>query len=272
MVKIVEYRIRMPLSVEEYRRGQLYAIAKMSMEQSSAGDGVEILVNEPFENEELGKGQYTKKIYHASQRLPPFFKKFIPTKLLDFHEEAWNAYPYCKTIITCPYFGEKFGMSIISMHKEGTFSPEEDEENIHKLSEKVLKKRQAKYIDIAHDKPEKYQKETDPKLYKIEKSDPPRGPFTEEKWWKDHKPGMTCYKLVTVKCSVIPTSLVQKQVEKKILEVQKGIFLDVHRKLTCTANEWIELDEDAIRALEEEVKKRNDELFKAQKAEAEEKK
>lgn len=234
----------------------------MSAEQSNAGEGVEILKNEPFENPELGKGQYTKKIYHAGQRLPPLIKKFVPAKMLDFHEEAWNAYPYCKTIITCPYFGDKFGMSIISMHKEGSFSQEQDEQNIHKLNEKVLKKRTAKYIDISHDKPDKYVKETDPKLYSLDKIEPKRGPLVSQDWWKEEKTTMTCYKMVTIKCSVLPSGLIQKQVEKKVLEIQKSIFLDVHRKMFCTSNEWINMTEEDIRNLEDSVKKRNDELYK----------
>lgn len=37
--------------------------------------------------------------------------------MLDFHEEAWNAFPNCKTVISCPYLGEKFSMIITSGHK-----------------------------------------------------------------------------------------------------------------------------------------------------------
>ena len=38
----------------------------MSKEETSGGEGVEVLKNEPFENE-LGKGQYTYKIYHVAK-------------------------------------------------------------------------------------------------------------------------------------------------------------------------------------------------------------
>mmetsp|Transcript_7331 Transcript_7331/g.27424 ORF Transcript_7331/g.27424 Transcript_7331/m.27424 type:complete len:244 (+) Transcript_7331:565-1296(+) len=243
----------------------------MSQEESNAGEGVEIKVNEPFENKELGNGQYTKKIYHAGQRLPAFLKKFVPSKMLDFHEEAWNAYPYCKTIITCPYFGEKFGMSIISQHKAGAFSPNEDEQNIHKLSEKVLKKRTVKYIDIAADKPEKYTKETDPKLHKLDKVQPPRGPLTADDWWNKEQTTMTCYKLVTVKCAILP-GILTKQIEKKILDLQRLIFLQVHRKLYCTGDEWIDLTAAQIKELEDEVQRKNDELYKNLAAEQKESK
>ena len=65
---IKEYRIPLPMSVEEYRIAQLYMIAKKSKQESKgadsgkqtefvdlqrnmtflAGSGVEILVNEPY--------------------------------------------------------------------------------------------------------------------------------------------------------------------------------------------------------------------------------
>lgn len=41
-------------------------VIEASREETGGGDGVEIHVNEPYENEEMGKGQYTKKTYHLS--------------------------------------------------------------------------------------------------------------------------------------------------------------------------------------------------------------
>ena len=40
------------------------------MEETSGDSGVEILKNEPYENEEMGKGQYTYKIYHLGRYGP----------------------------------------------------------------------------------------------------------------------------------------------------------------------------------------------------------
>ena len=46
---IKEYRIPMPVSVDEYKIGQLYAVAEASKKETGGGEGVEVLVNEPFE-------------------------------------------------------------------------------------------------------------------------------------------------------------------------------------------------------------------------------
>ena len=57
----------MHVMCKQYRIGQLYLIAKHCHEQSQAGDGVEVIKNEPCEDETHGKGRYTEKRIHISQ-------------------------------------------------------------------------------------------------------------------------------------------------------------------------------------------------------------
>lgn len=45
-------------------------------------------------------GQYTYKIYHLASKVPAFIRLLAPKGSLEIHEEAWNAYPYCRTVIT----------------------------------------------------------------------------------------------------------------------------------------------------------------------------
>lgn len=52
MVFTKEYRIAMPLTVSEYHIGQLYMIARHSLEQSHGGEGVEVVENRPCEENE----------------------------------------------------------------------------------------------------------------------------------------------------------------------------------------------------------------------------
>jgi len=33
-------------------------------------------------------------------KVPTFVQYIVPKGMLEIHEEAWNAYPYCKTVIT----------------------------------------------------------------------------------------------------------------------------------------------------------------------------
>lgn len=85
---------------------------KKSREESSGhGSGVEIIVNEPYDDGPGGNGQYTRKIYHVGSHLPGWIKGLLPKSALTVEEEAWNAYPFTKTRYTCP-FVEKFSLEI----------------------------------------------------------------------------------------------------------------------------------------------------------------
>ncbi|XP_062915342.1 phosphatidylinositol transfer protein 5-like [Mobula hypostoma] len=91
-----EYRICMPLTVEEYRIGQLYTISKHSHEQSDKGEGVEVVKNEPHEDPVHGKGQFTEKRVHLSSKLPSWARAVVP-RIFYITEKAWNYYPYTIT-------------------------------------------------------------------------------------------------------------------------------------------------------------------------------
>ncbi|XP_077867037.1 cytoplasmic phosphatidylinositol transfer protein 1-like [Saccoglossus kowalevskii] len=91
-----EFRVCMPLTVEEYNIGQLYMIAKHSHEQSEKGEGVEVIKNEPHEDPKHGTGRYTEKRIHLSNRLPSWVRAVIP-RIFYITEKAWNYYPYTVT-------------------------------------------------------------------------------------------------------------------------------------------------------------------------------
>ena len=157
MVLIKEFRITLPMSVEEYNIGQLYNVAEVSRNETGGGEGVEVLKNEPFENVPLlggrfSTGQYTKKIYHLASKVPflvrSLAQSLAPSGSLEVHEEAWNAYPYCKTVLTNPgYMKENFVIKIESFYK-----PSRGEEvNVHELTPEVLKQVEVIQIDIAKD-------------------------------------------------------------------------------------------------------------------------
>ncbi|KAJ2778465.1 hypothetical protein GGI18_004054, partial [Coemansia linderi] len=160
MVLVKEYRIINNCTVDEYRIAQLYAVAKMSMNETGSGEGVEVIVNEPYDNEK-GKGQYTKKIYNFAR------------------QEAWNAYPHCLTVMTSPFIGSVFKVVTETMH----VGDRGETENALNLDAKVLAQRIIDDIDVTNDKEiGAYKESEDPKLYKSTKTG--RGPLTAEDWRK----------------------------------------------------------------------------------------
>ncbi|CAF2391660.1 unnamed protein product [Rotaria sp. Silwood2] len=190
---ITEFRIVLPMAVEEYQAAQLFATIEVSKQNTGGGEGVQILANEPFQKSMaeafLGKynsGQYTRKIYHFGSRVPAFVRLIFKDSNLAMHEEAWNAYPYCKTVITNPYMKENMIIDISTLHL-----PDRGEsENVHQLTGDELKKRHVVSINIAekvnrHD----YKPEEDPEKFHSEKTG--RGPLlSSEPWYKSCEPHM----------------------------------------------------------------------------------
>lgn len=60
-MRLVEYRIFMPLTLEENLRGQIWSFSEVSRVNTSGGEGVEVLVNENFQLPKLADGRINYK-------------------------------------------------------------------------------------------------------------------------------------------------------------------------------------------------------------------
>nr|XP_021525615.1 membrane-associated phosphatidylinositol transfer protein 2 isoform X6 [Aotus nancymaae] len=194
---IKEYRIPLPMTVEEYRIAQLYMIQKKSRNETyGEGSGVEILENRPYTDGPGGSGQYTHKVYHVGMHIPSWFRSILPKAALRVVEESWNAYPYTRTRFTCP-FVEKFSIDIETFYKTDAG------ENPDVFSLSPLEKNQLTidFIDIVKDPVphNEYKTEEDPKLFQSTKTQ--RGPLSDN-WIEEYKkqvfPIMCAYKLCKV--------------------------------------------------------------------------
>lgn len=239
-----EFRIVMPLSLEEYHVAQMYMVMKMQQKNTTGTEGVEVLENRPFEDDEFGKGQYTFKIYRLQSKAPSWLTTFAPADALIMHEEAWNAYPRCKSVITCPYFS-KFRLTIDTIHKADNGRSE----NVHGLSKQQIEVRQVETIDIASSP-------TDYWSYIVGRSNinfstfrslrTGRGPLTEG-WQECCNPIMTAYKLVTVD---MPYWGFGSKLEQALLAGERALFLETHRNGFAWIDEWIGLTVEMMRELE----------------------
>jgi len=246
-----EYRIPLPLSLDEYKRGLLYMISKTSTIESSSGVPMEIVTCKPFENE-LGKGIYTHRILYLDSRLPEWGKKLIlksgtVATALQVHEKSWNAFPYIKTLYTSPLFSEdKFEIVVESRHDDRPGTTD----NIHHLPPSMLKKRIVDVIDIAQEKVEGkyYKKEEDPSLFKSKKTR--RGPL-KSGWQNSTKPIMCAYKLVTVNFAYWG---LRTKMEKMVHDVIRGVYLHTHRQTVCWMDDWYELSYEQVRKMEDKLK------------------
>ncbi|XP_040845468.1 cytoplasmic phosphatidylinositol transfer protein 1 isoform X2 [Ochotona curzoniae] len=237
-----EYRICMPLTVDEYKIGQLYMISKHSHEQSDRGEGVEVVQNEPFEDPHHGNGQFTEKRVYLNSKLPSWARAVVP-KIFYVTEKAWNYYPYTITEYTCSFL-PKFSIHIETKYEDNKGSNDSIFDNEAKDLE-----REVCFIDIACDEiPERYYKESeDPKHFKSEKTG--RGQLREG--WRDHhQPIMCSYKLVTVKFEVWG---LQTRVEQFVHKVVRDILLIGHRQAFAWVDEWYDMTMDDVREYEKNM-------------------
>uniref|UniRef100_A0A3B3WXQ3 DDHD domain-containing protein n=1 Tax=Poecilia mexicana TaxID=48701 RepID=A0A3B3WXQ3_9TELE len=249
---IKEYRIPMPLSVEEYRIAQLYMIQKKSREESCGeGSGVEILENKPYTDGPGGVGQYTHKVYHIGMHIPGWFRSILPKAALRVEEESWNAYPYTRTRYTCP-FVEKFSIDIETYYKPDTGN----QADVFNLSAADKRQTTIDVIDIVTDPipPHEYTSEEDPKLYSSAKTQ--RGPLQDD-WIEEYKnnpgktPIMCAYKLCKVEFRYWG---MQSKIERFIHDVGlRKVMVHAHRQAWCWQDEWYGLTMDDIRQLELET-------------------
>uniref|UniRef100_A0A0K0EKU8 Phosphatidylinositol transfer protein n=1 Tax=Strongyloides stercoralis TaxID=6248 RepID=A0A0K0EKU8_STRER len=260
---IKEYRVVLPMTVDEYQVGQLWSVAEASKAETGGGEGVEVLKNEPFEDTPLldGKfssGQYTHKIYHLQSKVPTIIRKIAPKGSLAIHEEAWNAYPYCRTILTNPdYMKENFFVKVETIHLPDNGTTE----NAHGLSKEELAKREVVMINIANDNEflnsADIHDDTRPSIFKSSKTG--RGPLLHG-WQNNSQPIMCAYKLVTVYFKWFG---LQKMVESYSHTQYPRLFSKFHREVFCWIDKWHGLTMVDIRRIEEEVQKELEEQRKS---------
>jgi hypothetical protein len=268
---VLEYRIPLPVTVDEFQVAQLYMVMKASEENTGGGEGVEVLKNEPYDNTDgkmdkaeiskvsvpKNKGQYTLKKYYIGSRLPAFARAVVPSDSLFLFEEAWNAYPHCKTVLTNGYLSvEKFSIEIETWH-----CPDNGhQDNAVKLEKDELKIRKIHNIDISDDMSDKddYKEEYDPAKFKSEKTG--RG-LLSKGWEKEADPVMTAYKVVRANFKYFG---LQTKMESLIEGFETTLFTSTLRQAFCLIDEWYGLTMVDIRKLEREAaerleKKRNEE-------------
>eukprot|EP00656_Telonema_subtile_P037115 TRINITY_DN4122_c0_g1_i1.p1 TRINITY_DN4122_c0_g1~~TRINITY_DN4122_c0_g1_i1.p1 ORF type:complete len:419 (+),score=103.32 TRINITY_DN4122_c0_g1_i1:54-1310(+) len=249
-MKVLEYRIVMPLTLAEYERGHLYSVCKSSRLETGAGEGFEFLVNEPFEDAR-GKGQFTHKIIHLHTRLPRWVTLLLPSDALTFEEKCWNQYPYVRTEYSCPYFGDKLQFRVETIHRADNGSCE----NAHNLEGRLLQKRKVDLVDIAHDaKKKSYEsriKHLGPDPAEFCSETTARGPLTEG-WIERAEPVMCAYKLAVIDVDLFGIQRrVEKLVQKQALRTE---FYKAHRKLFCWIDEWHPLSMQQVREYEVSTK------------------
>uniref|UniRef100_A0A915JUS0 Phosphatidylinositol transfer protein n=1 Tax=Romanomermis culicivorax TaxID=13658 RepID=A0A915JUS0_ROMCU len=184
-----------------------------------------------------------------------WLQKLFPPEAFILDEKAWNAFPYCKTVVSNPdYMKDKFFVRIESLHVNNDRGTTE---NIFNLPPETLKLREVVDIDITINpelefRSKDYKLEFDPRKFKSAKT--ARGPLGE-KWFKDFVPVMCCYKLVTLEFKWMGLQLLAEKFMHNSYPKLFGLF---NREVFCLIDEWIGLKIEDIRRLEDDARKQLD--------------
>ncbi|OEH78336.1 phosphatidylinositol transfer protein beta [Cyclospora cayetanensis] len=153
-MKIVEFRLVLPLTPEEYRRCQIFLVALAALETAEAQKATEgppkapmiqILASEDYSaNGE--QGQYTHKRIDLVEKLPGWILKFVDPRSCAFEEKSWNAFPRLRTQYESAKFS-KAKVSITSNHVSGVCT----DDNATDLPPEKLRQRKIDLIDIVND-------------------------------------------------------------------------------------------------------------------------
>ncbi|XP_074656954.1 phosphatidylinositol transfer protein alpha isoform-like [Tubulanus polymorphus] len=257
---ILEYRIRLPMTVDEHKIARLYAISRSSKTETGGGEGIEYVENIPFTGSDehdlpdgFNSGQFTRKKIHLSEKLPAFVRYLTPNDYLDVDEKSWNAYPYCKTDITNNFMNDDFMYRIETYHFD---ADDGTRENAHNLPADELKRREVIHLDIADNSlidAQDYKPDEDPNIYKSAKTG--RGPL--QNGWEESCETMCVYKLVSIRFKWWG---LQNRAEQILKRVTTRIFLAFFRRLHCWTDEWTDLTMEEVRQFEAETKQQLDEI------------
>ncbi|KAM0676582.1 hypothetical protein BDAP_002878 [Binucleata daphniae] len=238
-----EFRIVLPLTVEQYNISQLYVVAQLSKSESTGDTSIKILENVDHEHPEYGKCRKTVKLMNLASRVPGIIRAVLPSKkALRVIETAYNAYPRCNTNYKNEYLDlSKFSMVVDSYHQNGV----DFKENIMNLSDEKWNKTKVVYLDICENVKNK---QFDPKKVQNGHID---GPGWIERAKEKGIPLMTCYKYVNIKVK----GFLLETFSKTVADKMKDLFIEAHQRMYCEMDQWINMSIDDIRVMEEETKK-----------------
>lgn len=258
-MKIYEFRIIVPTTLAKYSIGNRFMCLEYVKNERKAGEGIEMVKNEPYQTENEN-GQYTYKIFHVKSQVPGFIRWAVPDKYLHFHEESWNAYPHYHTINFVPGMGKDLILDVESQHITYTKGMEIPD-NALNLSPDDLKIRNIRYLDIVDGEPY-----PDDKRLLLEGFQCPesgittplhgkKGSYNPKQiptWVNNYDGEMVCC-IKVVKFQFKWWGL-QKAVEKYITETMyPKLFTETHRKLIATSKDWFQLTTDDVLRMELEA-------------------
>lgn len=196
-------------------------------------------------------GQYTKIQRTITAHVPWLVLKLLPLKSHTASEQNWSVFPYTKQVITNGYLKKSARIENDTIILRHTWD-RAPEHNVHNLEDDKLKQREIVIIDIT--KPDclsdGYESDQDPTQFESVKTGRGR---VESNFWRNSKdddtPLVCIYQLVILDFKL---PVIQNKVESSIANTMRNALTDVHRKIYCSMDEWMSLNQSDVRKLRHE--------------------
>jgi hypothetical protein len=248
---LLEYRIKLPISIDQYQIAHLHTTIDMSKEHTGLDEGVEVLENTPCDpaclpHQKPGSRKEVAKVQRTSKRyyVPDSITSVVGLNKVVLRESSFNKFPNFRTIVTAESVGDAVinGEFIIDTvcRKGGDVV-----DNVFKLPQGILDKRAVVDVDIVAD--------VLPADLVNADEDPKKVLGLADGWQGSLIPrlSMVVYKLVFVK-SRDPVN--KETINALVMDNLNKIFNVFHRKLVCSQDRWKGLNMEDIRTMEEETK------------------
>ncbi|EUD67810.1 hypothetical protein C922_01999 [Plasmodium inui San Antonio 1] len=259
-MKLIEFRLPLPLTKEEYNTCYRYLMSKVSNEDAdntingvgkNGNTNIRTLVVSKMESFDDGSGKpgyYSFKRMNFVNKIPKWVLNFVDPKCCLIDEKIWSTNPFMKSVYQATGF-PKAHVQVESTYHMGYNT----EDNPFNISEDLLKERQVVLIDIVNDNVSytSYLPQEDPTIFYSEKA---RRGKLEEDWIENSKVIITCYKLFNI--DVPYFGILSSKLENWIVSVIKNSLFKYHRKALCWIDEWFDLTQDQLRTLEEGTQKK----------------
>ena len=254
-MRIIEFRIIVPLSIEQCHHASNYSCFKFSSEAKgeSENEGMEFVEFSDYEDENGEKGRFSHKIMHLKSRVPYIIRWAIPDKYLHVSELSHDAFPHTKTEYKMPGVGDDCYLTLESFHYKYE-KPEDIPENCAKLTDEELAIREIRYLDIldgpVYDKTVTLTDFECPEAG-ISKLVSDKKPNEKEipGWVKNYKGAMTCC-IKTVKFNFQWWGL-QTAAEAFVLNsIVPMVLIDNHRGMVKWAPDWAKITPEQLRQME----------------------
>lgn len=253
-MKILEWRIVMPMTVEQYQIAQIYAVAKKTLDDSNDKEGIQ---RTSFESCKYNDKDaiHSTYLYNFANKLPAALRWVIPNNYQTLCEECYDQFPNQQSTFNLKDNNDTLKMTIttrVSEFKNNLENLDEDDAELYTADE--LSQRVVRYIDILNwptSSEDRKLSEFECEKANIEKL-PVSGTNVKDalpEWVKEYKGPMVIARKI-IKINIDLFAIAGATEEFISHEFMPNIYADSHQFMVKTAENWCDMDLKGAREYE----------------------